>query len=108
MTAPSMAPTMRVPVVATSPGREKVELAPEEEPPETEVLDAVLPLGDVAVEAEAEVGVGVDPLTLILIMLDAEMIAPFPMVAVLTQLLLLGAGCGGGVGPPPWWYVDAP
>lgn len=90
----------RVLVVATSPGRVKDELAPEDDaPPEAEVLEGVLPLGDVADDAKAVVcddsvkgvALGVDPLMLTLTMLDAEKTAPFPIEDVLTQLLLLGA-----------------
>jgi len=115
MTAPSIAPTRRVPVVATNPGRDIDEPAPEDaDPPAAEpVLPGAVPVALDAIAlvnelSEIAVGVGVLPLMLTLMMLDALMIAPLPTLAVLTHLLLLGAACGGGVGPPPWWYVDVP
>ena len=114
MTAPSIAPTSRVPEVATNPGSDIDEPAPEDfaPPAAVPVLPGAVPVALDAIalvnELETGVGVGVLPLMLTLMMLDALMTAPLPTLAVFTQLLLLGAACGGGVGPPPWWYVDVP
>jgi len=100
MTAPSIAPTRRVLEVAINPGRDIDIPAPDLEAPPAAV--AVELAGEVPValdakalvneESEMGVGVGVLPLMLTLMMLDALIMAPLPTLAVLTHLLLLGAG----------------